>query len=69
MFLRVTGRVGFGFDMGAISEAAGEGAGKVANVLEITDAAAAEVEKRWGEPYRTWQFWKQVSPSCHQLHT
>ena len=61
----VAGRVGFGYDMGAVSEAAGEGAGKIANVLEITDAAAAEVEKRWGEPYRVWQFWKKVLPICH----
>ena len=53
-----SGLVGFGYDMGALAEAADGGSSSVQHALEVTDAAAEEIEKRWAEPLRRFKLWR-----------
>ena len=44
--------------MGATSEEAGEKGSNVQHAMELTDAAAAEIERRWAEPMRRYKLWR-----------
>ncbi|CAK0779841.1 hypothetical protein CVIRNUC_004867 [Coccomyxa viridis] len=56
--LDVIGQIGFGYDMGAVAEAANSKV-DAGHSLEVADAAATEVERRWAEPFRGYKFWKE----------
>ena len=37
-------------------------------IVQVADAAATEVERRWAEPFRGYKFWKEVSACAAALH-
>ena len=52
------GLVGFGYDMGALAEASDGSSSSVQHSMEVTDAAAEEIERRWAEPLRRHKLWR-----------